>query len=171
MNGDFRKFAVRRERALYRYAHLLTGDHTEAEELTRDALGRTQATWRRHSDTAGAELYARRAITTATAGRWRPRTWFADRTRAGHPAVPAHDNVAADSWIRDEVQSLPPRQRAALVLRYYERLTDAEVAQILGCSVPTARARTSQALDTLRSRLDPETAHLVDQLLTTRGAG
>ena len=181
--GDFRRFAIRRERAFYRYAHLLTGDHTEAEHLVRDALGRTQATWRRINTDAEAELHTRRAITAGAVGRWRPRAWFGERMgaertgtgdagRAGtrQPGAAEYD-IAARTWIRDELQTLPPRQRAALVLRYYEHLGDTEIAQILGCSITAAQTTTTQAMQNLRAHLDPDTALLMDLLLPTRQAG
>jgi RNA polymerase sigma factor (sigma-70 family) len=104
------------------------------------------------------EPYARKALTNLVANRWRSRG-----RRPEVALVDQHDRPDPDSAdgfaIRDQLlvalQDLPPRQRAVLVLRYYEDLTEVQTAEVLGCSVGTVKSQASRALGKLRLSTEP----------------
>jgi RNA polymerase sigma-70 factor (sigma-E family) len=150
----FAEFATSRHGALFRYAYLLTGDRGLAEDLVQEALVKTYVGWHRLRDPNNAEAYTRRAITTTAIGWWRRKSWRAERPYDDVPDQPVSaDDVTARVWLWRELQKLPPRQRAALVLRYYEDLTEPQTAEVLGCSVGTVKSQVSDALKKLRARL------------------
>ncbi|WP_460662174.1 sigma-70 family RNA polymerase sigma factor [Kribbella swartbergensis] len=93
-------------------------------------------------------------ITNTAIGWWRRTSWWAERPNDDVPdrAVDT-DDATVRIWLWHELQRLPPRQRAALVLRYYEDLTEVQTAEVLGCSVGTVKSQVSDALKKLRSRL------------------
>ncbi|MFG1909991.1 SigE family RNA polymerase sigma factor [Kribbella sp. NPDC048928] len=154
MVDAFAEFASSRHGALFRYAYLLAGDRGLAEDLVQEALVKTYVNWHRLRDPANAEAYTRRAITTTMIGWWRRKSWHAERPNDDVPDRPVHaDDSTARIWLWDILQKLPPRQRAALVLRYYEDLTEAQTAEVLGCSVGTVKSQVSDALKKLRARL------------------
>lgn len=138
---------------LLRFGHVLTGDPHAAEELVQEALVRTCARWRRirHDEP---QAYVRRAMVNAWTSRWRrhrretplPEGWDA----AGRPELAEWDE-------RDRtlaaLRLLPPRQRAVVVLRYYDDLSEAQIADVLGCSPGTVKSHASWALATLRVAL------------------
>ena len=136
-----------------RLAYLLTGDAGRAEEVVMDAFVRSLAAWRlRGADQP--EAYVRRAVVNLCRNR-RRRSWLERRhaqTRPGDPAVPPEpvDHVWA------AVRALPPRQRAAVVLRYWEDLGENEIAAALGCSTGTVKSQLSKARATLAKVLDME---------------
>ncbi len=153
----FAEFATSRHGALFRYAYLLAGDRGLAEDLVQEALVTTYVRWHRLRDPNNAEAYTRRVITTTAIGWWRRKSWRAERPNDDVPDRPA-DSTAADEstarvWLWHELQQLPPRQRAAIVLRYYEDLTEPQTAEILDCSVGTVKSQVSDALKKLRARL------------------
>ncbi|WP_020578647.1 SigE family RNA polymerase sigma factor [Actinopolymorpha alba] len=156
---EFSAYVATRQRALIRTAYLLTGDHHSAEDLVQIALARTYVAWNRIRDKQGLDAYVRRTMINEHTGWWR-RAWR--RLEHSTDVVPDHStrpgtDHAASSADRDEmwdlVCTLPPRQRAAVVLRYFEDLSEAETAEALGCSVGTVKSQTSRALATLRARL------------------
>jgi RNA polymerase sigma-70 factor (sigma-E family) len=150
----FAEFATSRHSALYRYAYLLAGDRGLAEDLVQEALVKTYVGWHRLRDPNNAEAYTRRVITTIAIGWWRRKAWHAERPHDDVPDQAAgHDDATARIWLWHELQQLPPRQRAALVLRYYEDLTETQTAEILGCSVGTVKSQVFDALKKLRARL------------------
>ena len=153
MGDGFAEFAGSRYGALFRYAYLLTGDRGLAEDLVQEALVKTYVGWRRLRDPGNAEAFTRRAITTTAIGWWRRKSWRAERPNGDVPDRPVDDDSTARIWLWYELQRLPPRQRAALVLRYYEDLTEVQTAEILGCSVGTVKSQVSDALKKLRTRL------------------
>jgi RNA polymerase sigma-70 factor (sigma-E family) len=161
--GEFEQFAVSRHRALFRYAYLLVGERGLADDLVQEALTKTYVNWHRLRDSANAEAYTRKAITSTAIGWWRRKSWHAERPRDDVPPLPGQtEDVAARVWLWQELSHLPPRQRAALVLRYYEDLTEVETARILGCSVGTVKSQTSHALKKLRDRLGPDAALTIE---------
>ncbi|MEV6266656.1 SigE family RNA polymerase sigma factor [Kribbella sp. NPDC051936] len=154
MADAFAEFATSRHGALFRYAYLLTGDRGLAEDLVQEALVKTYVGWHRLRDPSNAEAYTRRAITTTAIGWWRRKSWRAERPNDDVPdRATAGDDATARIWLWRELQNLPPRQRAALVLRYYEDLSEPQTAEILGCSVGTVKSQVSDALKKLRTRL------------------
>ncbi len=140
--------------ALLRYTVLLTADRDLAQDLVQDVLVRAHGRWRRIAATEHPDRYVRRMITNAYLS-WR-RRWSTRQVvlldPPDAPAAPADD--PADRAERDalwqRLAGLPRQQRAVLVLRYYEGLSVAEVADVLGCSAGTVRGYASRALSTLR---------------------
>ncbi|MEV0721950.1 SigE family RNA polymerase sigma factor [Micromonospora purpureochromogenes] len=152
----YEEFADSRLTALLRYAVMLTGDPHQAQDLVQDTMVRVQLNWRRVARADSPERYVRRMLTNQYVD-WRRGSWMRRVLLRGEPdesAPPAADH-AQDAVDRDQVWSLlarlPRRQRASLVLRYYEDLPDAEIAEILGCAVGTVRSSISRALATLRA--------------------
>lgn len=150
---SFTEFVRTRSAALHRYAYLLVGDRGLAEDLLQEALVKTFAAWRR-VESATAEAYVRRVITTTALSWWRRKSWQAERPHAELPDQPGPaEDVTVRRWMWAELQRLPPRQRAAVVLRYYEDLTEVQTAEILGCSVGTVKSQVSAALKRLNQNL------------------
>jgi RNA polymerase sigma-70 factor (sigma-E family) len=152
----YEEFVDSRLPALLRYAVMLTGDPHLAQDLVQETMVRVQLNWRRVANADSPERYVRRMLTNQYID-WRRGSWVKRVLLRSDPdeavAVPVdHAQATAD---RDQVWSwlarLPRRQRAVLVLRYYEDLPDAEIAEVLGCAVGTVRAAISRALATLRA--------------------
>jgi RNA polymerase sigma-70 factor (sigma-E family) len=151
----FAEFVALRSRALFRTAYLLVGDDGLAQDLVQEALVKTYQAWGRLHDPANAEAYARRVLVTTLIS-WRRRRSFHERPHDTLPDVATTDlaeGVVDHDAVWRELQALPPRQRAALVLRFYEDLSDAESADILGCRVSTVRSQVSQGLRRLRGHV------------------
>jgi RNA polymerase sigma-70 factor (sigma-E family) len=137
---------------LCRLAYLITGDEAQAEELVMDAFMRTFAGWRRIRDLDRADAYLRRTVVNLSRSRLR-RLRTKERSLDFVPTPTASDpDDARVVW--DAVRSLPTRQRAAVVLRYYEDLPEAEIASALGCSVGTVKSQLSKARTTLARTLE-----------------
>jgi RNA polymerase sigma-70 factor (sigma-E family) len=149
----FQEFVLARRRALLRTAWLLTGDWHTAEDLVQTALMRCYPHWQRIASD-NPDAYLRKAIVNAHASSWR-RRWHGERPTADLPDLPGSDEYdAADSrrLLIAVLRLLPARQRAVVVLRYYEDLTEADTAAALGCSVGTVKSQAAKALATLRAR-------------------
>jgi len=154
---EFADFVRARQHALVRFGYLLTGDRMAAEDLTQTALARLYLKWDSIRQAGAMEAWVRKVMVNEHTSWWR-RAWrrretvdfdaahFADR--AAKPDPPTDDDGL---W--QHVLTLPPRQRAAVALRYYEDLTEAQTAEILGCSIGTVKSQTHRALATLRTRL------------------
>jgi RNA polymerase sigma-70 factor (ECF subfamily) len=151
---EFSEFVSARMPAVRGWAYLLTGDHARAEDLVQHAFAATYRHWRRISPES-AEAYVRRAVLNAHLSWWR-RGWSRHEQLFGE--VP--DRAGADPMVsleeRDEMWAalaeLPPRQRAVLVLRYYEDLPEAEIARVLDISPGTVKSQAARALARLRTR-------------------
>jgi RNA polymerase sigma-70 factor (sigma-E family) len=172
----YEEFASTRLPALLRYALMLTGDPHSAADVVQDTMIRAQLKWRHVSRADAPERYIRRMLTNTYLD-WRRGSWLRRVTLRAEPqeppAVPDHADSAA---ARDEMWALlarlPRRQRAAVVLRYYEGLTDNEIAEVLSCAVGTVRGHISRALATLRTALAPAqmgTAHGWAEAVDGRG--
>jgi RNA polymerase sigma-70 factor (sigma-E family) len=148
---EFEEFAAARLQALLRYATVLTGDPDLAQDLVQDVLIRVHRRWRHIESYDRPEQYVRRAIVNAYVS-WR-RTWSVrNLVPFGSPpdrAAPEHPGPG-ESELWQRMSRLPRRQRAAVVLRFYEGLSDAEIADVLGCSAGTVRSHVSKALAHLR---------------------
>ncbi|MCC9312296.1 SigE family RNA polymerase sigma factor [Kitasatospora sp. RB6PN24] len=145
-----------RASALKRYGFLLCGDRAEADDLVQDALVRVFAQPRRSWDVASAERYVRRVMLNRYLDHYRRRgRWTSLLPRLATPA--ATDDFTAGSGDRLDVVSalgtLSPRQRACVVLRFYEDLPVAEVADRLGCSAGTVKRHLSEAVARLGKAL------------------
>jgi len=156
---EFREFVTARSAALQRTAYLLTGDWALAEDLVQTALLKTYLAWSRVPIDA-VEPYTRKVMVNTATSWWR-RRWRGERPTKEIPERPLPDG--SDQWLeRDRVwqliKALPAGQRAVLVLRYYEDLTEAETARLLDVSVGTVKRQASRAFDALRRRLSaPDT--------------
>lgn len=154
----YEEFADSRLAALVRYAVMLTGDPHQAQDLVQETMVRVQLNWRRVARADSPERYVRRMLTNQYVD-WRRGSWVRRVLLRPEPdvAVTEPGDHAQHTADRDQVWSwlarLPRRQRATLVLRYYEDLPDAEIAEILGCAVGTVRSSISRALATLRAEL------------------
>ncbi len=144
------RFVAERGDRLLRTAALLAGSRTAGEDLLQSALERLLRNWRRIE--GDPENYVRRTLYNLAADGWRRQRVWQRKALLAEPA-PAPDPAAAYD-LRDAVlrvlAQLPPRQRAVLVLRYFEQLSEAETAQALGCSVGNVKSATSRGLARLR---------------------
>jgi RNA polymerase sigma-70 factor (sigma-E family) len=145
-----------RSGALFRFAWMLTGDYGYAEDLLQTALAKAYTAWSRISRPEAAEAYVRKVMVTTAISWWRRRAWRNERPRDDVPevdAASAADAITERDPIWAAIRSLPPGQRAMVVLRYYEDLTEIQTAELLGCSVANVKSQTHLALKALRSRL------------------
>lgn len=154
--ADFEAWMVARQSRLLRTAYLLTGDVHAAEDLVQTALAKLYLAWDRVSDAPSIDAYVRKIMVNEHTSTWR-RLWrhreVVTDTSTHDVAVNAaeYDGVGAALW--DAVRALPERQRAVVVLRYYEQLSERETADALGVTVGTVKSQASRALDTLRTHL------------------
>lgn len=145
----FDDFVGSRSTALLRTAYLLTRDHALAEDLLQTALTKAWFAWSR-IETAP-EAYVRKVLVNTYASWWR-RKWNGEHATESLPETPVEPAESTlDLW--QAMARLPRRQRAVVVLRYFEDLTEAETADLLGCSVGTVKSQASKALAKLR--IDP----------------
>jgi RNA polymerase sigma-70 factor (sigma-E family) len=155
MEDEFREFVAARSGALLRTAYLLAGDWATAEDLLQTALTKTYLAWKRLGGIEAVEPYARRVLVNTATSWWR-RRWHGERPTEQLPERPGPDRHA-EALDRDvmwrQVRALPARQRAVLVLRFYEDLSEAQIADLLEISPGTVKSQTSRALATLRKRL------------------
>ena len=155
----FRAWAGPRIGRIHRAAYLLCGDWHEAEELVQDALARAFVHWKRVEASENPDAYVRKIVVNEAKQRWRRRRPKASPAFV-EQAVPdgAHERAVHDELL-NALKQLPARQRAAVVLRYFEQLSEAETAQALGCSVGTVKSSTHRAVTALRliltSEVDP----------------
>ena len=154
----FDEWVGARAGALLRFAYLLTGSQSEAEDAVQGALERALARWQRVSLTEDPETYVRRMIVNQHISlwrRWRRRVSPVALVRETTAPDPA-EQVAGTEAVRRLCAALPPAQRAAVVLRFYQDLDYREIALLLGCAEATARSHVHRALHTLRRRLTEE---------------
>ena len=164
---EFASFVRAQVAALTRSAYLVTGDRQHAEDLVQVALARVAARWERLDDPAA---YARRVLYTQAVNWWRRRGARVAETLTARPPEPAALSVEPEVAIvlRQALRRLTPRQRAVLVLRFYEDRTEVETAALMGCRVGTVKSQTRHALDRLR-RIAPELADLAPTPIAVGG--
>jgi RNA polymerase sigma-70 factor (sigma-E family) len=153
--AGFHEYVAARQTALIRGAFLLTGDWQVAEDLVQSALVRVWPHWRRITrHGTDPDAYVRRVITNQFIS-GRRRRWRDEITVAVLPDRPAAGDAFEMADLKANLHlllsSLPPRQRAVLVLRFYHDLTEAATADVLGCTVGTVKSQTAKALTRLRS--------------------
>jgi RNA polymerase sigma-70 factor (sigma-E family) len=156
----FGEYVSARSRALLRTAYLLTGNVADAEDLVQAALAKTFLAWDRIEDRGAVDGYVRRAMVNTHI------SWWRRRRVEEYPTDEIPDQAVADHAVSSDLQEtlrraidrLPQRMRAAVVLRYYEDMTEAEVAEALGVSLGTVKSTVSRAVAKLRtdSDLQPE---------------
>ena len=147
--AEFDRFVVARSQALLRTAYLLVRDEALAEDLLQTALTKAWFAWGRIEGEP--ERYVRRILVNTSASWWR-RRWHRERPTADLPERPSPTarDASGDRDLWDAVGRLPARQRAVVVLRYLEDRTEAETADLMGCSVGTVKSQCSKALAKLR---------------------
>jgi len=149
---DFSAFALSRWPGLVRLAFGLTGDSWMAEDIAQTALARAYVSWRRVSRADDPDAYLRRILVNASNRRFRRRRVIEQPGDPPEVAVegPA-DLVGERAALLAALRQLPPRQRAVIVLRYWDDLSDVQIAAALGCSPGTVRSQLSRGLATLRA--------------------
>ena len=153
-DAEFSEYMAARQPSLLRTAYLLTGDRHTAEDLVQTALAKLYLSWDKVQRQDSLDGYVRRILVNEHNSLWR-RAWKKRETSTSElpeqPVEPQQSGHDAELW--NLVQTLPRKQRAAVVLRYYEQMSEAETAAVLGVSVGTVKSQTSRALATLRIRV------------------
>jgi RNA polymerase sigma-70 factor (sigma-E family) len=156
--GGFDAWATARVPSLLRFAYVVTGSQTEAEDAVQTALERALPRWERISRAEDPDAYVRRMVVNAHVSLWRRSA----RRESPVPVVMLDDSsdpaeqVTTAEAVRRVCAGLPRRQRAAVALRFYEDRDYAEIARVLGCSESTARSYVHRALQALRRELGGE---------------
>ncbi|HEX6467929.1 MAG TPA: SigE family RNA polymerase sigma factor [Streptosporangiaceae bacterium] len=157
-NEDFRDYVAARGSALLRTAAVLAGDYVEAEDLLQAALAKTYLAWDRINDRAAVDGYVRRAMVNTRISWWRRRKLEVYPTDE-LPDLPVDDHTG-QSELRDALgralQRLPERQRLAVIMRYYEDMSETEIAEALGVTVGTVKSTVSRAVAKLRGDAELE---------------
>ena len=155
-DADFREFVSSRGRALLRSAYLLTGNLADAEDLVQSALAKTYQAWNRIEDRNALDGYVRRAMVNTHISWWRRRRVdeYPTDEIPDQPAADTSGNSELHDTLQRAIDRLPQRMRAAVVLRYFEDMTEAEVADILGVSQGTVKSTVSRAVAKLRTDAD-----------------
>ncbi|MCL6536997.1 MAG: SigE family RNA polymerase sigma factor [Acidothermus sp.] len=152
--SEFRGYVAARSAALLRTAYLLTGNHADAEDLLQTALAKTYLAWRTIRDPGAVDAYVHRVLVNTRTSWWRRRRHLTEIATDEVPERPRETDLGEHVAVRDAlwtaVLALPRKQRAVIVLRYYEDLSEAETARILGISVGTVKSTTAKALAKLR---------------------
>ncbi len=160
VHADFEAWVAAHEAALLRFGYLLTGNAQAAEEAVQAALTTAYVNWERISEADHPDRYVRRMIANAHISRWR--RWdqrvtpVAEVRRAEAPDLAG--TVAERDAIWHVCRALPPRQRAVVVLRFYEDLDHAEIAALLGIGESSVRSALHRALASMRTALSQEDA-------------
>jgi len=152
---EFSAYMAARQPALIRTAFLLTGDRATAEDLVQTSLAKLYLSWDKVLNRESIDGYIRRIMINEHNSLWRrawKRTEVASDVVADHSVVDVYDDgSAAAVW--DLVKTLPRKQRTVVVLRYYEQLSEAEIAHTMGISTGTVKSQASRALAALRQRV------------------
>jgi RNA polymerase sigma-70 factor (sigma-E family) len=153
----YEEYVAARWATLYRTAYLMAGNHADAEDLVQTALVKVYAAWSRVAAADAPDAYVRRVLTNTFLSSKRPLRVARERLVDQVPeqsTPPAGSEDRLSIW--PHVSSLPPRQRAVIVLRYYEDLSEQQIADALGCSTGTVKSNASLALKSLRARMSAE---------------
>ena len=139
--ADFTAYVRARQASFARFAYLLTGDPHSAQDLVQSALAKVYGKWDHISAVESPDAYVRKVMVNEHTTWWRRQWRHRERTDSELIRVMEH------------VRNLAPQQRAAVVLRYYEDLSEAQTAEILGCTVGTVKSHTSRAIRSLRATM------------------
>ncbi|SCG55735.1 SigE family RNA polymerase sigma factor [Micromonospora humi] len=163
--SEFDSFVRTRTPALLRSAYLLTGDQHLAEDLVQSALARTHRSWGRLHDSGNAEAYTRKIMYHLQVSWWRRRRVAEampgdlPESRGGDSGPDHAQQITLRLTLRAALARLSTKQRAVLVLRFFEDRSEVEAAEMLGVTVGTVKSQTSKALTKLRT-VAPELADL-----------
>jgi len=163
--ASFDEWALPRWPALLRFARLTTGHDSDAQDAVQDALVGVYPRWRELQSAGTLEAYVRRSVVNSTVSRWRrfrrredPESELPEmRDRDVQSDVAAALSDADLAW--QLCRTLPPQQRAAVVLRFYEDMSFAEIGRVLGCPDATARSHVHRALASLRTLMEEGDSH------------
>jgi len=157
-DADFAAYLAARQSSLLRTAYLLTGNRHDAEDLVQSAFAKLYLSWDKVRDHGSIDGYVRRILVNEHNSLWR-RAWKRREHTADDAVLSSLDKPHHDTYddglgdaVWDVVQTLPRKARAVVVLRYYEEMSEAETAAVLGISVGTVKSQASRALATLRER-------------------
>ena len=155
-DSEFAEFFRRTWPPLFRTTYAVAGDAGSAEDALQSAYAKAYAVWRKVSSADDPEAYVRRMAINELLGVRRRSWWRSERSVAEPPSgasVGSHEtSIVAHDELWSIVLALPMRQRAVIVLRYYEDLSEQQIADTLGCSRGTVKSQASAALTTLRTR-------------------
>ena len=159
--SEFDDFVVSTTPRLFRTAWAITSDYQLAEDALQASYAAAYSKWRHVCRAENPEAYVRRMVINQVLG-WRRRAWWSESASDSLPETlprPSHEDAVVDTdLVWRSVRQLPVRQRAIVVLRYYEQLSEAEIADILSIRPGTVKSQASAALTNLRRLLAPETA-------------
>ena len=155
-NQSFTDFVSAEQAGLLRLAVLLAGDRGQAEDLVQTALMKCYRHWGRITRSGPPSAYVRRALVT-THTSWRRRMSSTEQVMETLPdlADPHPPLEPEDEELRRALRALPPRMRTALVLRFYEDLSEERTGQLMGCSASTVNTQTARGLERLRASMRP----------------
>ena len=155
-DAEFREFVRNRGTPLHQSAYLLCGDRHMAEDVVQDTLIKAYTHWKRVRSAANPEAYVRRILINEVRGRWRKREQSVPVAEFDNEPTSADhsDDVVRRDGLRKALVTLPLRQRATVVLRYLEGLSERETAAALGVSEGTVKSQSSRALSNLKSFFD-----------------
>jgi RNA polymerase sigma-70 factor (sigma-E family) len=159
-DDEFTAFVVEHGAALLRTACLITGDRHAGEDLLQSALAKAFGAWSKVRRADSPPAYVRRVLVTTHLS-WRRRMWSTEQVVETFPDADSRDHQAAHAdtdEMRRALLQLAPRMRTAVVLRYFEDLTETETARVMGCSVSTVNNHVSRGLAALRAHLAPAPA-------------
>jgi RNA polymerase sigma-70 factor (sigma-E family) len=146
----FDAFVRARHQALLRYGTVLTGDPHSGADLVQDALERTGLAWSRVQQQGDPEGYVRRVMANRSISTWRK---LRRERLVGDPPEASYEDQPVDRVLWEVLARLPRRQRTVLVLRYYEDLSEAEIARVLGIAPGTVKSQASKGIAALRAAL------------------
>lgn len=146
----FDAFVRARHTALLRYGTVLTGDPHSAADLVQDALERTGLAWSRVQSQGDPEGYVRRTMANRNISTWRR---LRRERLVGSPPEGSYEDRPQDDVMWQVLARLPRRQRTVLVLRYYEDLSEAEIARVLGIAPGTVKSQASKGIAALRAAI------------------
>jgi RNA polymerase sigma-70 factor (sigma-E family) len=153
-NQSFTDFVSAEQAGLLRLAVLLAGDRGQAEDLVQTALMKCYRHWGRITRSGPPSSYVRRALVT-THTSWRRRLSSTEQVMETLPdrADPRADLQPRDEELRRALRALPPRMRTAIVLRFYEDLSEQRTGELMGCSASTVNTQTARGLERLRASI------------------
>jgi RNA polymerase sigma-70 factor (sigma-E family) len=156
LQASFEEYAATAWAPLFRSAYLLAGNHADAEDLAQQTLIKVHGSWAKVAASDSPHAYVRRILTNTFLSSRRSKARGLELLTDELPER-RHDQGHGgpeDGWVLwPHVAGLPPQQRAVIVLRYYEDLSEAEIADVLGCSRGTVKSTAHRALKSLRAHL------------------
>lgn len=159
---SFEEYAAAAWPSLYRSAYLLAGNHADAEDVAQETLIKAHRSWPSVTGSQSPNAYVRRILTNTFLSLKRPKARSLELLTDAPPEAPPAAGGGGTSAAEDRmalwphVGGLPPRQRAVIVLRYYEDLSEAEIAATLGCSRGNVKSTAHRALKALRAAMDSD---------------